>query len=263
VPGAKVSSGPGGPAADAKYRGSDLTNEEELDLALAAELQAALLPKECPTDCPHHVAAARNRMCGSVGGDFYDFIPVNPEQMVVVVGDVVGHGVRAALMMAQIMGFLRSNGSHRSRPADAVAALNRVLLTLGERIGSVVPCSIFYALIDGPTGICFYVNAGHPQPFICRRETRSVHTLGSHDMIIGVEAGLVPEELCHTFAPHERLVLYTDGITDARNARGEVFGEDRLRQVIGKTADCRTDQLAEGVFRAIDLFHCRRRSGLI
>ena len=231
-----------------------MTTEEELDLALAAELQAALLPRECPTDCPHQVAAARNRMCGSVGGDFYDFISVNPEQIVVVVGDVVGHGVRASLMMAQIMGYLRSDAAHRSRPAAAVAALNRMLLDLGDRTGSVVPCSIFYALIDGPTGICFYVNAGHPRPFVCRRDTRSVHTLGSHDMLIGVEEGLVPEELCHTFAPNERLVLYTDGVADARNARGEEFGDERLRQVIGRTADCRTDQLADGVFKAIDLF---------
>jgi len=80
--------------------------EHELDLALAAQLQAALLPASCPSDCPHQSAAARNRMCGRVGGDFHDFLRINPDQTAILVGDVVGHGVRAALLMAKIMGFL-------------------------------------------------------------------------------------------------------------------------------------------------------------
>ena len=67
--------------------------EQEQDLALAAELQAALLPRACPSACPHHVAAARNRMCVGVGGDFYNFIRINEDQIALIIGDGVGHGV--------------------------------------------------------------------------------------------------------------------------------------------------------------------------
>ncbi len=83
------------------------TTEQELDLALAGELQSALLPKACPADCPHHVAAARNRMCAGVGGGVYDFLKLNDDQIALVIEDVVGYGMRTLLVMAQIVGFLQ------------------------------------------------------------------------------------------------------------------------------------------------------------
>ena len=229
------------------------TTEDLLDLALAAELQAALLPKLCPTGCPHQAAAARNRMCGTVGGDFYDFIRINRDQIALVVGDVVGHGVRAALLMGQIMGFLRSEPEKRSRPLQVVQALNEMLLDLGDRTGSVMPCSMFYAVIDGPSGICFFVNAGHPRPLLCDRRTGRVRALGEHDLLLGVEP-YQPKEMCHTFTADERMLLYTDGILDAVNEDKECFGPQRLRSVIADCPRCGPEQLAEAVFRTIDEF---------
>lgn len=229
------------------------TTEDLLDLALAAELQAALLPKLCPTGCPHQAAAARNRMCGTVGGDFYDFIRINRDQIALVVGDVVGHGVRAALLMGQIMGFLRSEPEKRSRPLQVVQALNEMLLDLGDRTGSVMPCSMFYAVIDGPSGICFFVNAGHPRPLLCDRQTGRVRALGEHDLLLGVEP-YQPKEMCHTFTPNERMLLYTDGILDAVNENKDFFGPQRLRDVIADCPRCGPEQLAEAVFGTIDDF---------
>ncbi|MFA5863475.1 MAG: hypothetical protein WC975_02180 [Phycisphaerae bacterium] len=81
--------------------------EEEQDLVLAAELQSALLPKQCPTHCEHQVTAAKNRMSGSVGGDFYDFIRINDDQIALVIGDMVGHGVRASLLAGGMLSRLR------------------------------------------------------------------------------------------------------------------------------------------------------------
>jgi len=229
------------------------TIDHHHDLALAAELQAALLPKQCPSDCPHQVAAARNRMCGSVGGDFYDFIRINEDQVALVIGDVVGHGIRAALLMAQIMGYLRSEPEKRSRPPSVVAALNRMLIDLGEKTGLVIPCSLFYAVIDAPTGTGFFVNAGHPRPFLYNTVRRSVPHFGPHDFLLGVQE-FEPTEGCHTFTPGQRLILYTDGITDALNPSGERFGEKRLREVINRNAGASADQCAEAVFRAVDEF---------
>ena len=225
----------------------------DLDLALAAELQSALLPKSCPSDCPNHVAAARNRMCAGVGGDFYDFLRINDEQIALVIGDVVGHGVRASLIMAQIMGFLQSEHAQLARPKEIVSFLNRMLIDLGERIGAVLHCSLLYAVIDIPTGVGFFVNAGHPPPFICDHGKSEPLHLGHPDMLLGVEE-LHYAGACHTFEPSERLVMFTDGITDTLNPSGEQFGEKRFQQVINEYLHSDPQSCVDGIFQAIDDF---------
>ncbi len=235
----------------------ETTDEHELDLALAAELQSALLPRACPHDCPHQVAAARNRMCVGVGGDFHDFLRLNDEQFALVIGDVVGHGVRASLMMAQIMGFLRSGREKRGRPTEIINGLNEMLIELGDRIEAVVPCSIFYAVVDSPTGVCFYINAGHPRPILYDRSSAAVNPFGSGGMLLGVEQ-FNGEEMCHTFLPGQRLVLYTDGITEASVPNGEQFGAERLRDIVVRCANGTPGELADAVLNALDEF----RTGL-
>lgn len=229
------------------------TTEQQFDLALAAELQAALLPKTCPTNCPHHVAAARNRMCAGVGGDFYDFIRINEDQIALVIGDVVGHGVRASLIMAQIMGFLRSRPDDLSRPQPIVVSLNKMLIDMGTSIGSVLSCSLLYGVIDAPTGTGFFVNAGHPRPFITDRSKSEPLHLGEPNMLLGVEE-FSPTEACHTFLPGERLVMFTDGILDATNPAGERFGDARLQQTVNDHLSAQPEGCAEEVFQAVEQF---------
>ena len=94
--------------------------EDEIEMALAAQLQEALRPRTCPLHCPNQNAAARSRMCGSIGGDFHDFLRLNEDQIALVIGDVVGHGVHSALVMAHILGFLRQADDRRGRPAEIV-----------------------------------------------------------------------------------------------------------------------------------------------
>lgn len=228
-----------------------LKTEQEQDLALAAELQAALLPKTCPTDCVHQLAAARNRMCRSVGGDFHDFIRINDDQIAVVVGDVVGHGVRASLLMAQIMGYLRSQPASLSRPSEVVVELNRLLIDLGEKTNSVMPCSIIYAVLDAPSGVTFFINAGHPRPYLCDPAGRSAVHLGTGNLLLGIQE-FVPEEDCHTFTEGQRLVLYTDGVTDATDGAGETFGERRLQALIQRHIDSGPSACADAVFKAVE-----------
>jgi len=224
--------------------------EEDLDLALAAELQAALLPRECPLDCTHQRAAARNRMCGSIGGDFHDFLRLNEDQVAVVVGDVIGHGVRSSLLMAQIAGFLRSADNKRSRPAEVITALNRMLIDLGDRAGTVTSCSMIYGVVDAPTGLAIFINAGHPWPYLCHAGRSTVERLESHNLLLGVQE-FEPEEICLIFEPGNRLVLYTDGVTDAMDAAGEHLGEPRLFEVIQGQLHAAPDQCADAVFAAV------------
>jgi len=229
------------------------TLRENEDLLLAAELQAALLPKECPSGSPHYEAAARNRMCGTVGGDFYDFIQLNDDQIALVIGDVVGHGVSAALLMANIMGFLRSDLVNRTKPHRVVAELNDLLLELNDKTGSIMLCSLLYTVIDGPTGCGFFANAGHPRPILCDADRCSASPMGSCNMLLGVEP-FDPHEQCHTFTSGQRMTLYTDGITDAANAAGLRFGNDRLHDIIAGNSKSRPQQLADAVFDEVQIF---------
>ncbi len=232
---------------------ADRKRDSEFDFALAAQLQRALLPRNFPVSGDRHKTAARNRMCGHVGGDFYDFVRINRDQLAIVVGDVVGHGVRASLVMAQIMGFFRSDRNIRIRPAKAIDELNEMLIELGERIGDIVPCSIFYALLDEPSGLLLFVNAGHPRPFLCTAESCANTQIGPRNMLLGVDPFL-PEEGCHTLSPGERLVLYTDGVTDAFNPNDEPFGRNRLLETLHANSSVSPDQCADAVFDAIDAF---------
>ena len=232
---------------------TERTSEQELDLALAAELQAALLPEACPTDCPNHVAAARNRMYTGVGGDFYDFIRINDEQLALLIGDVVGHGVRASLIMAQIMGFVRSHPGNLPRPTQMVRCLNEMLIDLGDRIDSVLSCSLLYGVVDAPTGVAFFVNAGHPRQFICNRSKCELLSLGHPNLLLGVQE-FEPDEACHTFLKGERLVMFTDGITDAAGPDRDRFGEARLHKAVNQYLAADAADCAEGVFRTVEEF---------
>ncbi len=228
---------------------------EQLDLALAAELQAALLPTPELTGLDGLRGAALNRMCGTVGGDFYDVLRLNDDQVALVVGDVVGHGVRAALVMAQIMGFLRPEAPRTSRPVECITALNRRLIELGDRTGTAMCCSIFYAVLDAPSGGLFFVNAGHPRPLLCRPEAGAgPRAFGPRALLLGVQQKLELAEACHTFAPGERLVLYTDGLLDATSPEGEPFDRERLRQVVARNTGQPPHRCAADVFACVESF---------
>jgi len=230
-------------------------NEElkNYDLELAAQLQSALLPDVCPGNCEHQHMAARNRMCGSVGGDFYDFIVLNDEQVAFVMGDVVGHGVQAALMMALIKGFLHADHGNRLRPTEIVNALNTMLCDLGDRTGSVTTCSLIYTVLDIPSGSCFLCNAGHAAPLLIEPRSFGAVHLSQHDLMLGIEP-FEPTEICHTFQPGERLVLFTDGIPDAVNPEGEFFGTMRLNSVLMAHQHSCADDCADAVMDAVTEF---------
>ncbi len=227
--------------------------EHELDLKLAAQLQAALLPQQCPSDCAHHEAGTANRMCGDVGGDFYDFIPLNQDQSAIVLGDVVGHGVQAALIMAVIKGFLQSDTQDRLRPMNMMKSLNTMLCDLGDRIGGVTTCSMLYMVFDAPSGTCILCNAGHAAPLIVDRDTFCAVHLARHDILLGIEP-YEPTEICLTFEEGQRLVMYTDGLTEAVDGDGEFFGHNRLCQALSETRTLSAQVCADAVMTAVDTF---------
>jgi sigma-B regulation protein RsbU (phosphoserine phosphatase) len=223
---------------DARVRGS---------VREAAEIQQSLL--EEPPDFPGFELAARSVAAEEVGGDFYDFHDFDGDMLGMAIGDASGHGLPAALLVRDVVTGLRMGIEKELKVATVFAKLNRVIhrSNLSSRF-----ISVFYAELEAD-GNLVYVNAGHPPPLIFTRDTGAqAPTL---DLTIGgTVIGPLPEvEFRRGFArvrPGEVLVMCTDGILERRDAKGEFFGEERLKAEVGARLDSSAEAILEGVFGA-------------
>jgi sigma-B regulation protein RsbU (phosphoserine phosphatase) len=184
----------------------------------------------------------------AVGGDFYDFFFLPQNRFCVFIGDVSGKGVPAALLMARAMTLLRTRAQSPDPPERILARVNEDLLAGNE---DCMFATVFLALLDLETGDLAYAGGGHNPP-IFRRNGRPPGYLESPG---GPALGLIPGG---TFTAYRRrleagdtLILYTDGVTEARNSDGEMFGEERLLAAVeGRTADSPRDEM-ERIRRAV------------
>ena len=193
------------------------------DLEIARQIQFGLLPF-----APYAAADFRietvMRPANTVGGDYFDLIELGEERLAVVIGDVAGKGMPAALLMALLQGSLRTLLTAGLRGADVVAKLNAHLCA---NIPSNRLVTFFYAELDRTTGALQYVNAGHNPPFILRGDGTS-ERLAPTAMALGILPDAPFETLSAELDPGDRILLYTDGITEAANARDEEYGEERV-----------------------------------
>lgn len=224
--------------------------ELQYSLDLAGEAQRALLPAGSPPDW-HLKAVARSRMRSNVGGDFYEFLRVAEDRPAVFIGDVMGHDVRAALLMARILGCLRTE--KKSRVSQIIAEMNRSLMALGNKIGNVLTCSLFCAEFDVPGNRVHVVTAGNPPGCLYNRRSRAVSTVGSHGLLLGVQP-MEFVETQHVLSSGDRLVLFTDGVLDASNASAQRFGQQRMVQAIRQFASLGTEAFAEAVLSEVESF---------
>ena len=220
------------------------------NMALARLVQQALLPRECPR-CSGANVAAKYRPVEEVGGDFYDFIHLGPEQIGLLIGDVVGHGIHSALVMSLLLGRLRASRRERLHPAKIISEINNLLVELSNSSGEVMLCSLFYGVLDVPSRVLFYVDAGHPPPLCCR--PGRITSLVSNAMLLGVE-DFQTEEQCHQFEYGDRLVLYTDGVVEARDKHGSVYSLKRLQQALQSQWGCSAEQTVQHIFAELESF---------
>jgi phosphoserine phosphatase RsbU/P len=225
---------------------SIVTNIEQNENQLAAAVQKALLNSEIP-QCQCGRLVVKNRMSGDVGGDFYHFRTLGPDQFAFAIGDVMGHGISAALIVSLIMGVLRADRTDNRRPERIIHSVNEMLLRLGEYSDNFILCSLIYGIIDIPSGILFYINAGHPHPIIHHREENRFSRLPPTTMVLGVQSWS-PNEQCHQFRQNDRLLLFTDGIIEARDHNDEFFSENRFRRILIENRDSAPETLADYIF---------------
>jgi len=227
----------------------ELRKKERLDreLEIGADIQLRLLPRQCPQIKGVELAA----MCKTadrVGGDYYDFIPTNYDQIreknpnpaqasdahktsvpwSIVIGDVMGKGVPAGLIMTMTRGMLRAEVLNRHSPAKILQHLNRVMYADLENSHRFV--TLFYSEYDPETKILSYSNAAHNPPLLWQASTRSLKPLDTWGMLIGLEVDSQYEEAQVQLAPGDTIIYYTDGFTDADNQNGERFDEEKLVQ---------------------------------
>jgi sigma-B regulation protein RsbU (phosphoserine phosphatase) len=213
----------------------------------AAEIQQSLLMEEAP-DFPGYDIACRSIPAEEVGGDFFDFLPMNGDMLGLAIGDASGHGLPAALLVRDVVTGLRMGVEKEFKLAHVFGKLNRVIhrSTLSSRF-----ISVFYAELED-SGSIIYINAGHPPPLLFN--PGGIEGLTSGGTVIGP----LPEaKFRRGFArlePGAVLVLCTDGILERRNPKGEFFGEERLKQIIEKHRGESAEKILEALFAAAIAF---------
>jgi len=214
----------------------ELLKKERLDreLEIGAEIQLQLLPRQCPK-IPGVSLAALCQPANRVGGDYYDFIPTNHNQSRpgnagnrwgIVIGDVMGKGVPAALIMTMTRGMLRGEVLNDHSPARILQKLNRVMYADLENSHRFV--TLFYSEYDPQTRILSYSNAAHNPPLLWQAKTLTVERLDTSGVLIGLDAESQYEDAQVKLEPGDTIIYYTDGFTDAANQSGDRFDEENL-----------------------------------
>lgn len=210
-----------------------LANERRLlsvesELAVAREIQTSILPGRVPEIDNLRISAAYRPMT-AVAGDFYEFIPVDQKRVGILVADVSGHGVPAALIASMIKVAVQSVVPCAHDPRAVLIGLNRVLS--GQLRGQLV--SIAYLWLDTENWKTLYSAAGHP-PLLCWRQGK-LDRIESNGLLFGVTQDSVDYPVCAMpISPGNRFLLYTDGVTETENAHGDPFGDFRLEEVARK-----------------------------
>jgi sigma-B regulation protein RsbU (phosphoserine phosphatase) len=225
------------------------------ELQIAAEIQGGFLPDTIP-QVPGFDIAAKNIMAKEVGGDFFDVLPFEVIHLKkgttgIVIADVSGKGVPAALFMALSRIVIRVNALWHQNPTDVIKDANNII-TSDSKSGMFV--TVFYGVIDSKNRILTYVNAGHNPPLLFRAQNHEISKLTRTGIAVGAieNAEYTSHEL--PLETNDVVILYTDGVTEAINQRQEMFGEERLHNVVKAGADLSAQDLMQKILDQIRSF---------
>jgi phosphoserine phosphatase RsbU/P len=217
------------------------------ELEIAKGIQQSFLPDSAP-DITGIELVAKNVPALEVGGDFYDFIPVAKDRWGLVIADVSGKGVPAALFMALSRTLIRASTLVDADPAQSIGHANRMIY---EDSKTNMFVTLFYAVLDAREMTLNYVNAGHNPPLLLQDGAAAVLLLKAKGIALGVIDEVDLQSVKVDLKPGDVLVLYTDGVTEAINNREEEFGEERLYQVITENRNRPAQEIMQNILDAI------------
>ena len=220
----------------------------ERDIAMAREVQLRLLPPTAPSH-PNAEMAVRFLPARAIGGDLYDFIDYGPNRTAIVLGDVSGKAAPAALFAALVSGIMRSAAVHMPEPAPMLALLNDALQ---ERKLESQYVSLLFALWDDESRTLQVANSGAVQPILCRSGQFS--TIQAEGFPLGMFPNATYDEFNVTTQPGDAIVFVSDGILDADNAQGEMYGQDRLSAFLCSHRDHPAQQIADAIHADVARF---------
>jgi phosphoserine phosphatase RsbU/P len=218
----------------------------ERDLSLARELQFRLLPAAYPK-LGNLDVAAKFVPARAIGGDLYDFLTYSLSRSAIVIGDVSGKGAPAAIYAALVSGILRSHAPIEPGPAEMLSAVN---FSLGERRIEAQFVSIIYAVWDDTRRTLQVANSGLPRPIHCH--AGKVEIIEATGLPLGLFDEADYDEFSFRANPGDLFVFFSDGILDARNAEGELFGRGRLEKIVAECTQCSAADVVERVFKAVE-----------
>lgn len=222
----------------------------EEELALAQRIQLSLLPRQFP-DMPGWSFAATYRPARVVGGDFYDLFEMANREFGLVISDVAGKGVPAALFMATSRTIIRGAALSHPDPAATLTEANR-LIYADTRADLFL--SSFFCVLEAGSGRVRFSNAGHNDPLWFHAQSGQVEPVRLRGIVLGVLPDISLAQSAVELAPGDMLLFYTDGVTEAMNAENEEFGEERLTAVLHEWGDATLVDLMRNVDQAVRAF---------
>jgi sigma-B regulation protein RsbU (phosphoserine phosphatase) len=220
----------------------------EKDIAMAREVQLRLLPPAPPTHA-HAEIAVRFLPARSIGGDLYDFIDYGPNRSAIVLGDVSGKAAPAALFAALVSGIMRSAAQQNPDPAQMMAHLNDALQ---ERKLNSQYVTLLFALWNDENQTLQVANSGAVQPVFCRAGQSL--TVKAEGFPLGMFPNVTYEELNVATQPGDVVVFISDGISDAENEQEEMYGQDRLAELLCALRDRPAQEIADEILDDVSRF---------
>ena len=217
-------------------------------LNLAQEVQQNLLPQRPPRLDSIDVAG-RSLYCDETGGDYYDYIELPNRSQGIVVGDVSGHGVSAALLMASVRGYLRARATLAGSTGDIITAVNRLLSMDTAETGQFM--TLFYLVVEPLNNRIIWVRAGHDPGFLYCPHSDQFEELSGAGLALGVDESWNYDDYNRKVEPGQIVLLTTDGIFEAHNSAGEMFGKARFKEVVRKNAGLEAEGIRKAVFEAV------------
>lgn len=221
------------------------------DMEIAQQIQLSLLPEK-PPEIFGIELAGRCISAAHVGGDYYDFFKRDDQTIDLLIADVSGHSVGAALIMAEVRTLLRAQASQATSPSLILNSLNNQLyddLTRAELF-----ITMFYARYNAATGRMSYANAGHNRPLIHRPGESSCRELDAEGLILGIKQNVVFEEKIIALQAGDVIFFHTDGIPEAMTQAGELYGVERICHHLGEVSHAPAGQIADSFYEQVQKF---------